>query len=133
MDLEIDTAEIFGKEVNLNLTSSGHYCIPIDKTETLPVKEVNLVNMEEQDKAKQKSTLLKLHRQFAHPPKRKLVAALRDGIKRPANTRRDAIDKSEGWGKGHAGDVRQVWVAEGVSHGGVARGGSQADRSVCMW
>ena len=32
MDLETDTAEIFGKEVNLNLTSSGHYCIPIDKT-----------------------------------------------------------------------------------------------------
>ena len=31
MDLESDTATILGKTVALNLTSSGHYCIPIDK------------------------------------------------------------------------------------------------------
>jgi hypothetical protein len=45
MDLENDTAVIMGKEVALNITSSGHYCIPIDKTET--VHEVHAVKLEE--------------------------------------------------------------------------------------
>lgn len=39
MDLENDTAIILGKEVALNLTSSGHYCIPIDKTETVSTQK----------------------------------------------------------------------------------------------
>ena len=30
MDLENDPASIMGKEIALNLTTSGHYCIPID-------------------------------------------------------------------------------------------------------
>ena len=47
MDLENDTAVIMGKEVALNLTSSGHYCIPINKTETLNVQEVNAVKLED--------------------------------------------------------------------------------------
>ncbi|CAC5357017.1 unnamed protein product [Mytilus coruscus] len=42
MDLENDTAIIIGKEVSLNLTSSGHYCIPIDKTETLKVEDITM-------------------------------------------------------------------------------------------
>jgi hypothetical protein len=45
MDLENNTAVIMGKEVALNITSSGHYCIPIDKTET--VHEVHAVKLEE--------------------------------------------------------------------------------------
>ena len=32
MDLENDTATIFGKEVILNLTASGHYSVPINRT-----------------------------------------------------------------------------------------------------
>ena len=32
MDLENDTATIFGKEVTLNLTASGHYSVPINRT-----------------------------------------------------------------------------------------------------
>ena len=39
MDLENDTATIMGKEVALNLTSD-HYCIPIDKSEEVPVESV---------------------------------------------------------------------------------------------
>ncbi|CAC5391768.1 unnamed protein product [Mytilus coruscus] len=39
INLENDTAIIMGKKVSLNLTSSGHYCIPIDKTETLKVEK----------------------------------------------------------------------------------------------
>ena len=32
MDLENDTVNIFGKEVTLNLTASGHYSAPIHRT-----------------------------------------------------------------------------------------------------
>ena len=60
----------------LNLTPSCHYCVLIDKSETVPVGEVNLVKLEEVEPEKLKSALLKLHRQFAHPPIRRLVALL---------------------------------------------------------
>lgn len=38
LNLEDDTAEILGKTMNLNVTSSGHNCIPIDKAEMIPVR-----------------------------------------------------------------------------------------------
>ncbi|CAC5360727.1 unnamed protein product [Mytilus coruscus] len=50
MDLENDMAIIMEKEVSLNLTSSGHYCIPIDKTEMLKVEEVNAFSIDETQK-----------------------------------------------------------------------------------
>ena len=40
MDLENDSATIFGKDIALNLTTSGYYCIPIDRTENIAVEEV---------------------------------------------------------------------------------------------
>ena len=33
MDLESDTAQIFDKDIALNLTTSGHYFIHIDRAE----------------------------------------------------------------------------------------------------
>ena len=45
MDLENDTATIMGKEVALNLTTSGHYCIPIDTSEEVPVENVCAVHL----------------------------------------------------------------------------------------
>ena len=78
MDLENDTATIMGKEVALNLTTSGHYCIPIDKSEEVPVENVCAVNLEILSKQDRIKTLLKLHRQFAHPPKNRLIALLKD-------------------------------------------------------
>ena len=77
MDLENDTATIMGKEVALNLTL-GHYCIPIDKSEEVPVENVCAVNLEILCKQDRIKTLLKLHRQFAHPPKNRLIALLKD-------------------------------------------------------
>ena len=77
LDLEIDKAVIFGKEVALNLTTAGHYCVPIDRTDTIPAVEVNPV----QENGKEhltKEKLLKLQRQFAHPPKKRLIAILKD-------------------------------------------------------
>ena len=40
MDLENDTASIMGKDVSSNLTTSGHYCILIDKAEEVAVEAV---------------------------------------------------------------------------------------------
>jgi len=77
MDLENDTATIFGKEVVLNLTSSGHYCIPIDKSEKIPVENVCLA-LDEMNEKQRHATLLKLHRQFAHPPMKRFIALLKD-------------------------------------------------------
>lgn len=78
MDLETDTARIFGKDVALNLTTSGHYCIPIDRAEQISVSEVFAVNFESMDRKDRYKTLNKLHRQFAHPPSKKLKALLQD-------------------------------------------------------
>ena len=78
MDLENDTATIMGRGVALNLTSSGHYCIPIDKTEEVPVEDVCAVWLQELTRQERYKILLKLHRQFAHPPKKRLIALLKD-------------------------------------------------------
>ena len=81
MDLENDTANIFGKDVALNLTNSGHYCIPIDKAEKITVAEVFSLQLEEMDSKDKYKVLLKLHRQFAHPSLKKLSALLQDAGK----------------------------------------------------
>ena len=71
-------ATIMGKEVALNVTTSGHYCIPIDKTEMVQTREVHALQLGAMDKKELKSIILKLHRQFAHPPKECLTALLKD-------------------------------------------------------
>ena len=77
MDMENDTAEIFGKTVFLNHTSSGHYCIPIDKAVEMNEASVCVV-LEDLDHKERYTTILKLHRQFAHPPQKKLIALMKD-------------------------------------------------------
>ena len=77
MDLENDTATIMGKGVALNLTTSGHYCIPIDKSEEVPVESVCAVNLDALNRQERFKTLLKLHRQFAHPSKKKADCTLK--------------------------------------------------------
>ena len=74
MDLESDTAQIFA----LNLTTSGHYCIPIDRAEKIPVQKVFSVDLEEMASKDRYKTIFKLHRQFAHPPMKKLKSLLQD-------------------------------------------------------
>ena len=78
LDLETDTAVIMGKEEALNLTSSGHYCIPIDKSEEVPVESVSAVNLDVLNRKDRYKILLKLHRQFAHPPMKRPIALLKD-------------------------------------------------------
>ncbi len=79
LDLENDTAEILSTTVIPNHTSSGHNCIPIDRSEVTPVENVcSAVDLEDMSSKERHKTLLKLHRQFAHPSQIKLVALLRD-------------------------------------------------------
>lgn len=44
INIENDIATVTGMEVALNLTTSGHYSIPIDKTVEVPVAMVCAVN-----------------------------------------------------------------------------------------
>ena len=65
IDMQNDTAEILGKEVNLDITSSGHYSIALQSYET-PLEKNCFTVSEKSGDEKQKS-VLKLHKQFAHP------------------------------------------------------------------
>jgi hypothetical protein len=74
LDLENDTAIIFGVDMILNETTSGHYCVPIDRDMSVCAVELD-GKLEPQERYK---TLLKLHRQFAHPPTGRFKALLQD-------------------------------------------------------
>ncbi|KAK6191181.1 hypothetical protein SNE40_002919 [Patella caerulea] len=78
LDLENDTALIYGNKVNLDLTSSGHYCVPIDRNGVIPVHEICSVQLENNSPKERYNILLKLHRQFAHPPMKRLITLLKD-------------------------------------------------------
>ena len=78
MDMVNDTANIFGKDVALNLTTSGHYCIHIDRMEEIRIEEVFSVKLEEIYSNYGYKTLVKLHRQFSHPPLKKLKSLLQN-------------------------------------------------------
>ena len=76
LDIENDSAEILGKQVVLNVTSCGHYCVPLDRD--VCVEHVTAVKLDELSSADRLKVLLKLHRQFAHPTRGKLETLLRD-------------------------------------------------------
>ena len=76
LNLERDTAVLFGKEVPLNFTSSGHYCIPIGK-KAVEVEEVYQIKLSELSEERGKA-ILKLRRQFVHPPMIRLKALMQD-------------------------------------------------------
>lgn len=78
LDLTTDRAEIFGEPIDLNVTSSGHYCVPIDKVVDTPVSSICVVNLSEAPAEEKRKVILKLHRQFAHPSSKKLTALMKD-------------------------------------------------------
>ena len=59
LDLTDDSAEIFGKHIYLNQTSSGHYCVPINSD--VKVEEVNAVKIDSLSDKEKWHTLRKLH------------------------------------------------------------------------
>ena len=76
LDLENDCASIFGKDVQLQCTSSGHYCVPIDQV-NVSVEDTKsaLIATKSQD---MKEIIEKLHKQFAHPSAKRLKSLLKD-------------------------------------------------------
>ena len=78
MNLKDDTAEIFGIDIALNLTTSGHYCVPIDRSSEVNEEYVCSVKLEDMNEADKFKTIRKLHRQFAHPNSKKLKTLMKD-------------------------------------------------------
>ena len=76
LDLESDTAEIFGEKVHLNCTSSGHYCVPI--TVAANEQDVLKVDLTDTDEKERKRVFFKLHCQFGHASSQKLIDLLKD-------------------------------------------------------
>ena len=77
IDFENDTVTMFGETQDVLLTKCGHYAIPLNKNRKIlkQIKsegafKINLVTEETMEKKKMAQ---KLHSQFAHPPKNKLL------------------------------------------------------------
>ena len=74
LNFEKDTVTVFGDDIKLRCTSSGHYSLPLtthcqaldrDKSVSNILSSVNLTNKH--------AIAVKLHRQFAHPPVKRLL------------------------------------------------------------
>lgn len=79
LDIEHDKAVIFEKNVNLECTPSGHYCIPLlaYKNSESIVKQA-FITTEQSDEKDKKKVVLKLHKQFAHPSGQRLKLLMKD-------------------------------------------------------
>ena len=82
LDLVKDIVTVNGENIKLCCTSTGHYCLPISRFH-LDLENVNVVfHLQDLLKCSDKqlkNKALKLHRQFSHPSKGKLVKTLREG------------------------------------------------------
>ena len=78
LDLENDKAEILGNTIDLDCTSSGHYCVPLVK-EIVHIDECFITKEHAEKIYAEKETILKkLHKQFAHPTQERLKALMID-------------------------------------------------------
>ena len=81
IDLEKDLCEIFGKEVELMTTSSGHYCVPLlsevykEEDDIAWVLAVDLVSLSNKEQLK---SMNKLHKQMGHHTREKFLNLLND-------------------------------------------------------
>ena len=80
LDFCHDTVTMFGENVKLSFTQSGHYCIPISNKKQLICQngkdQVKIVlhvsDLSSKDTEEKKKMVLKLHQQFSHPSKERL-------------------------------------------------------------
>lgn len=75
LNLADDTLTVFGKDISLHCTTTGHYCLPL-----IPCLKKNAINVlltmdGSEDKHK---VALKLHKQFAHPSAKRLKLLFSD-------------------------------------------------------
>ena len=80
IDLENDCAMVLGKQVDLDCTASGHYCIPISdfKGGNQHIHQVLLMEEKGISLKEIEKQALKLHRQFGHPSSRRMNQLLKD-------------------------------------------------------
>ena len=76
IDFHNDSVSFFGKEMKISFTSTGHYCIDLNK-ENKPEVDITLICNEIDSEDKNKIAL-KLHRQFGHADNKKLKSLLID-------------------------------------------------------
>ena len=99
IDFVNDRINIFGKDIHLHFTTSGHYAIPLNETnlnlKTSSVEDSNFVevlltidNIEEKSKKEKKYIAIKLHKQFGHPKSARLI----DLIKTAGISDKDLLD-----------------------------------------
>ena len=76
LDFTNDVVIVNKKTIPLHCTSTGHYCIPVSRCD-LDTDVSNIVlhmeNLEDMDRDMKLKKAKKLHTQFAHPPKEKLL------------------------------------------------------------
>lgn len=81
LNFESDSVEIGKKKIKLYTSSTGHYCLPLTLWD-LDVLENNIilhtVDLNSLTKKEKEKKAMKLHRQFAHAPKERLVKLLKD-------------------------------------------------------
>lgn len=75
IDFSGDTATLFGRNYKLNITSTGHYSIPIIKCN---YKDISVILYTGNENEGNDRVALKLHKQFAHPSAERLIKLVRD-------------------------------------------------------
>ena len=98
IDFVKDKINIFGKEIDLKFTSSGHYAIPLNeyqKSSELTIEEqkfteilLTIDNIEKKSEKEKQQIAVKLHKQFGHPKSSRLI----DLIKTSGITDKNFID-----------------------------------------
>ena len=81
LNFEDDTIQILGQKLNLILTESGHYALPLGKNRQILADSQRDPEMKLTLHAKNMSTTevaRKLHRQFSHPPAERLIKLVRN-------------------------------------------------------
>ena len=76
LNFKDDTIEILGQTLNLQITRSGHYALPLGRNKQLIVdsnRKPDLSITLHVKNVTTEATALKLHRQFAHPPAQRLI------------------------------------------------------------
>ena len=83
IDFQEDKINIFGKKVEIYITSTGHYCIKLkSKFSDENVFKTNAAflcsNVQSLSNTEKHKVALKLHRQFSHPHTERLLSLLQD-------------------------------------------------------
>ena len=86
LDPENNKATMFGREIDLTFTTSGHYCIPLgrlsnamqskhDQSSNLKVVLLNSSKIDNLSSVDKKKFAVNQHKQFSHPHSNKLLTA----------------------------------------------------------